>query len=110
MLFFVSAWGFYFYVRVRYTIPRNYVWYSWTIFGFELLASSNMFIHCLYMLRVRKYHQGKSSDTCKIFALLQLLEPAAADKLHQVDINAYTTALFELVAQMLNVLNSSGLQ
>lgn len=57
VLFFIAAWGFYFYVRVRYTIPRHYVWYSWTIFGFELLASSNMFIHCLYMLRVRKYHQ-----------------------------------------------------
>lgn len=60
VLLFCASWGFYFYVRIRFTIPRNYVWYSWTIFGFEILASSNMFIHCLYMLRVRKYHQGEA--------------------------------------------------
>ena len=60
VLLFCASWGFYFYVRVRYTIPRNYVWYSWTIFGFEILASSNMFVHCLYMLKIRKYHQGEA--------------------------------------------------
>ena len=60
VLLFCASWGFYFYIRVRYTIPRNYVWYSWTIFGFEILASSNMFVHCLYMLRIRRYHQGEA--------------------------------------------------
>ena len=51
--FFLAAYVFYYYVRIRYTLQGGILWYSILILVFELLASSSMLIHGLCLLRVR---------------------------------------------------------
>lgn len=48
----------YFYVRIWYTIPKNYVGYSIFILVFEMVGSSNTVLQGLYLLRRKEYHYG----------------------------------------------------
>jgi hypothetical protein len=57
MMYF-GAQVFYFYVRIRYTFPSNYVGYSIFILVFEAIGSSNTVLQGLYLLRRKEYHYG----------------------------------------------------
>ena len=45
-------------MRIRYTIPKNYVGYSIFILVFEMVGSSNSVLQGLYLLRRKEYHYG----------------------------------------------------
>lgn len=53
---------YYFYVRIRYTIPMNYVGYSIFILVFEIIGSSNSILQGLYLLRRKEYHYGARQE------------------------------------------------
>lgn len=49
-------------MRIRYTIPMNYVGYSIFILVFEIIGSSNSILQGLYLLRRKEYHYGARQE------------------------------------------------